>query len=501
MGKLTYKKVFSRYNVSLSDRLARKSFYYYKKIRSATSKLFPLSKKERIHFEDYNFEGRTSVEMPEGYNLLDNKIEDGYINLEYVDLFDYLPKENLSVFKKQLDKFVLKNRLFRYGGIYTKKEINRIDNIGKYYDNWHYTNLFTVELVHNSYIRKFSPMVSISLINLSSSYLVVMYRFCLSEEFNNQLNAIYKRKYDSFSEINRQINVPWFRFLKHGRAFYRGNDARARELYNYISLFKWKAFLELKHYFKIHFENNLLFPPIFETYSTNIRPSNSVEKLRFWDGIISGVSEDYSLKYNACVCWNYSHGEHEGMCLSAYFGGNYSNSSSLPEIALYSISQEYAVFLTADSFINIAKHDIAICNKKISSAINKSNASAILKLRVEVERKLYYSYRFVSEFSGNTINIDEIECFRSKFSKKSKTKSRFEWVSTLTHDTKNQIDELLKILNDAADYNNAKSSMILQMIMLLIAAISLFVAIVALLNSDLSAIIDIWNKIANSNTC
>lgn len=498
MGKLTYKKVFSRYNVSLSDKLARKFFYCYKKIRTATSKLFPLSKKERFQFEDHNFEDRASADMPNGYNLLENKIEDGYINLEYVDFFDYLPKENLSIFRKQLDKFVSKNKLFTFGGLYTQNDINRIESIGEYYDNCQYTNLFTVELIQNDYLKSFSPMISISLINLSASYLVVKYRFHLSEEFNNQLNALYKKKYNPYSEINRQVNVPWYKLLKHGRSLYRGIDARNKERYKFISLYKWKAFLEIKHYFKIYFEENLLFPPTFETYLTNIRPSKLDENRNFWEGIISGYYADYSIDYNSCVCWNYSHGEHEGMYLSSYFGGNYSDSNSTPEFAQYELSREYAVVLIADSFIDIAKRDISLCNKKISRAIKKSKASLILKVRVKVERKLYYTYRFISEFTGNTINFDDIECFRNKHYKKgSITKSQFNGVSHMTKNTKTQIDGLLKMLNDAADYSNAKSNRILQVVMLIIAAISLFVSIVALLNGNLDNIIDYWSKFFN----
>ena len=104
-----------------------------------------------------------------------------------------------------------------------------------------------------------------------------------------------------------------------------------------------------------------------ETYSTNIRPSNERRNLEFWDSISFDRVADYAPTYNACVCWDYKHGENEGIRLSAFCGGNYSRDDHLPEIAHHDISDIYGVYLTAATLEYVADRDIAICNKNQQS--------------------------------------------------------------------------------------------------------------------------------------
>ena len=78
------------------------------------------------------------------FNLLTKKPEDGFLSLEYIDFFDYLPKEDLDTFKKALRKFVRKNSITPYGSFRTAKDEDRIDNMGKYVDRQAFSNLETI---------------------------------------------------------------------------------------------------------------------------------------------------------------------------------------------------------------------------------------------------------------------------------------------------------------------------------------------------------------------
>lgn len=498
MRRLSYKKVFSKYTVSISDRLARLSYSLYKRIRIGLSKWFPLKEYEKYRFDEHDALDKPSSDMPLGYNYESKKDEEGFIYLKYIDFYDYLPKENISSFKKALQKFALKNKPARFGPYRTAKDHERIDNMGRYVDWRSFTNLHVVTLTHNVFLKEYAPQVAVSLMNLSSSFLVVKYRFYINQSFNERLKSIFQTKYSPYSEPSRSFDVSWYKPYKFGRAFCSGDNARAKERYMLISDLKWKAFRELRRYFTICFEKNRLFTPTFETYSTNIRPSTSNENRSFWSGIMTDLNPDYAPRYNACVCWDRDCEQHEGIKLSAYCGGKYSSTDYLPEIAEHDISDIYAVYMTASSIRRVAERDIAICNKQISKAIRNAKASSILRTRVDVEKTLYYSYRFISEFTGDTIDRSDVSEFKNQMFKDGSASERFlKGIPKSTSETKTQIDTLLKILNDAAEFVQQRANMKLQLFMMLVTILSLIVAVIALADFEVPDWKSIWETICN----
>ena len=109
----------------------------------------------------------------------------------------------------------------------------------------------------------------------------------------------------------------------------------------------------------------------------------------------------------------------------------------------------------------------------------------VLKVRVAVERKLYYCYRFISEFSGKSIDHDDVKAFRHQFYKKGSVSSKsLEGISKRIKETKVQIDNILKLLNDAAEYRSSESNIKLQWIMMIVTILSLFVALYSIKNGD-----------------
>lgn len=221
--------------------------------------------------------------------------------------------------------------------------------------------------------------------------------------------------------------------------------------------------------------------------------------VQFWDSISFDRAADYAPTYNACVCWEYKHSNNEGTRLAAFCGGNYTKDDHLPEIAHHDISDIYGVYLTASTLGIVSERDIAICNKKISKVIRKAKTSSVLKVRVAVERTLYYGYRFISEFSGKSIDYDDVKSFRHQFYKKGSISSRsLEGISKRTKETKTQIDNILKLLNDAAEYRSSESNIKLQWIMMVITILSLIVALCSINNSAvINEIKNLIEKIEN----
>ena len=365
MKKLSIWSVFSKYRLSFSDYLARWSYSVYRNVRLRLSRIFPLKEYEEHMLKDIRYREELSSVMPQGYNNREKKEEAGFLRLKYIDFFDYLPKEDLPRFKKEHNNFVRKNKLSRYGVYQTSKDRERLDFLERYVDWKYFSRLPTVEIKKNRSVSHYISYVATSIRNLSSSFLLVAYRFYITEEFNQELERICKSSYGPYSDVSRQFNIPWYNPKRFGRAMFTGDDARKKEYYQLLANLKWNAFVELRRTFTIHFAQDSLFPPTFQTFSTNIRPDNNRENRSFWDSVMLRPPIDDAPKFNACVCWDYDCGQNEGICLSAFFGGKYTESDFLPEIAEHDLSNAFSAYMTASSMRRIAERDIATCNRKL----------------------------------------------------------------------------------------------------------------------------------------
>ena len=124
-------------------------------------------------------------------------------------------------------------------------------------------------------------------------------------------------------------------------------------------------------------------------------------------------------------------------------------------------------------------------NKKISKALRCWSSLRLLRVRASVKRKLYYSYRFISEFSGNTIDESELDYFNNpNVESGSFTKSVITGIVSQTSTTKQHIDQLLCLLDDSTDYQATKSNLALQWVIMIVAILSFIVAGIALYRSS-----------------
>lgn len=483
--KLSYSKVFDRYTISFSDKLAELSYSLYKTLRLRVKRLFPLSEYEKYRFDDDSFLKKESADMPQGFDYIKKESVDGFVKLDYIDFYDYLPKEDLPKFIKELKKSVRRNKITPFGAFRSRENIDRIDNFGRYYDGQAFTHILSVCFCKNEKLQQSCSDISVSLRNLSATFLLVQYRIYITKDFNAKIEEVCKAKYFGYTTVYRRFNTPWYAVKKFGSSSHIGNNVRQEKIYTLVSQLKWEIFKEIRKTFSVRFWEDRIFAPTFETYSTNIRPSKEQRNLEFWDSISFDRVADYAPTYNACVCWDYKHGKNEGIRLAAFCGGNYSKDDYLPEIVHHDISDIYGVYLTAFTLEYVAERDIAICNKKISKVIRKAKTSSVLRVRVAVERKLYYCYRFILEFSGKSIDHDDAKAFRHQFYKKGSVSSRsLEGISKGIKETKVQIDNILKLLNDAAEYRSSESNIKLQRIMMIVTILSLFVALSSIINGN-----------------
>lgn len=498
MKKSSYKTVFTKYNVSVPKRLSRKTFSWYKQFRMRFQNRFPINEYENELFSDNNPLSDISSEMPKGFDYTSNMVAESFVDLKYLDVYDFLPKEEVGAFKKKLKHFAKRNKKPKFSPYRTEEDSNRIDEFERFMDGTAFTNLYQLEFSHNKFLLEKASKVSISIRNLSVSFACVRYRVYITEKFNKELNTLYKTNYEPSTDISRWYDTPWYKPRKFGKAYYDGDYTREKVVYERLSELKWVILIELRKYFRVFFDEVTLFPPVFETYSTNIRPNTNPTDTGFWKSIGLSDISDYSLSKNLCLGWSRDRSGSEGMCIFAVCGGKRYTGDDLPEIAEYYISDMFDTYLVAESMQRIANRDISICNKKISKEIRKGKSSRLLKVRTAVQKKLYYAYRFVSEFSGSTVEDNSFGDLRCPYKKQGSLSERM--INNTPHlitETKQQIDSVLQLLSNAAEYESSKQNMRLQWLMFIFTVLAFVVAAIALA-SDWNTIKDFIFKFIDS---
>ncbi len=481
--KLFYYQVFDRYVTSCSDKLAELSFSLYRYLRLRFEKIFPVPEYEKHYFYTDPFSAEEASKIPEGYDYIKHQAVDGSVALDYIDLYDYLPKEDLSKFIISIKKCVHRNRMSPGGSFCSREDLDRLAHLGTYCDGEAFSHILSIQLRKNKKLKNSCSNITISLRNVSATFLLVKYRIHVTETFNKTFSELCRENYSGYNTVYRRFNSPWYAPRSFGRSSHTGNNVRQEKRYQLISKLKWQILKELTKNFHVYFWKDGIFMPSFETYSTNIRPSKDRSNLEFWDSISFGHCTDYAPEYNACVCWDYENSKHEGSCLTAYCGGGYGGGDFLPEIARYDISDIYSVYLTASALGVLAEQNITKCSKRISKVIKNAKTSKALKLRVNLEQKIYYSYRFISEFSGNSIDYSDAKAFKHEFFKKGSMSSRnLQGISERIKDEKKQIDTILELLNNSVEYNSSRSNMKIQLGMMLITFLSLIIALLSVNN-------------------
>ena len=112
--KLKYQKVFSANRKNVHDKLVRKIFDFHLKLTEVLGNYAPVN--WRRTYEDCKFfvsyhskKSQVSTPIPSGYNRKENEWEEGKVELRFLDLYDFLPKENFQESKKKIFEYWKKN--------------------------------------------------------------------------------------------------------------------------------------------------------------------------------------------------------------------------------------------------------------------------------------------------------------------------------------------------------------------------------------------------------
>lgn len=462
--KLKYQKVFSANRKNVHDKLVRKIFDFHLKLTEVLGNYAPVN--WRRTYEDCKFfvsyhskKSQVSTPIPSGYNRKENEWEEGKVELRFLDLYDFLPKENFQESKKKIFEYWKKNGRSKFGNYMSAQEFENLDRLEDFTDSESFYNIITCPIVKNQKLKKFCQQISIEIISLSPSYLIIRYRFVMTNEFNNAFKDIMRINYHGHFDTVRSSQFDWRKPWRTPYTFYEGDDERRQKVYDFINDVKWTMYDEIQKNFGCYFGNEGKFPPSFETYQTNILPQRD-RNAAFWRSILIDTNfMEYSTELDMCIAWNFTSTK-EPMKIQAIQGENYNPFSS---VMLSEISNEYAEYLVARELNAVARDCMTKCNRDIGKELKKPKSRSILNTRLKVEKQLYYSRRFVVEFKSDLKGCRTTKRFKPAcmhrgtvtIASKSFTEQAFNSLDNTSKSTMEMIDNILKHFDAMAESNNA----------------------------------------------
>ena len=182
-----------------------------------------------------------------------------------------------------------------------------------------------------------------------------------------------------------------------------------------------------------------------------------------------------------CISWGFS-SRNEPRKIQALQGINGDSFG----IMMSEISSEYAVYLVAMELNEIARKWMTICNRAIGKELKKVKSKSILNTRLKIEKRLYYSRRFIVEFESDLKNCCTTKRFTpatlygegKSFKRKSFTAQKFNSVDSYTQKTAKMIDNVINHFDTVAESNNTYFNYKIAKFALWIAIFSLMLTII-----------------------
>ena len=463
MKPLLFKKVFNAYHLGCKNKLGHLVYHIYIIYLRIKERITSLSKVESFHLNQDKDYSDSSLPLPKN-----NDGQDAHVELYYLDFFDYCPKENINEFINQIKRVIANSPRTIYSS-QTDERIDSIKNLQNATDNYYMMNLKPIEVDKEEWFDSFS----LSIFNLSSSMISIKYSFNISDAFNDRLSEIINKNFSPDTSPLIHIQDKWFKPSSFGIRFLDGDYLKNKELYDLDSKLKWSCYKYLNKRFSLFFIHDGLFLPSFSVYYTDIDLADQSKESVDWIHCYFGFERDYSQDYDAMICVK----ERNQNAFSALIGGYTEEYNSDRSIVLNAIDENYVVPVVAET-ISALIHDLGIkYSKKIAKRIQYKLAGSLLKLRIKIEKTVYYPYRFISEFTGNNVMLDFINKLTCVPFPKIEAYSirRYSNVSNRIEQSKKEFDLVLKNLDDAVVYANYKNNNRIQFLMLFITVLSLLV--------------------------
>lgn len=431
----------------------------------------PVLKKENLKYKfmEFLFLKYIGTSIPDIQEENDNsahsevnfrgKCETPYFNLEFLHLFELIPKEQLNV--------VLEG-IFKFGS--REGDSNFLYNCDKsydYFEDYAPSSIEPVLIKKNSKLFPYVYKINFNLINVTESFLCLDVMITVNCDLKKCISDFIISNVKYKTSVTGFEGKRWFEFKKLQKTTCLGHIIKRKLLDEFIVDIKCKVASQLKKYIPIMILNSYKsIPPSVSCFKTNIDENicpefwNSVgvetdlcDYLKDYSGRISCESNDSNIKY-------------------IYNGTIYSDNK-----AIYINSYLY-YYLIINSVNKIIRKKLVEFSKNTYS-ISKKNIKYLLELKINIDLELFYYIRFINEYDSNDKECMEFVSLDKK--KQPMIEKYYKEMNRHTDNTKKLYDDIMKLYQLSADYRNARKNYEIENDALIVAIMSLIVAIMALI--------------------
>lgn len=438
----------------------------------------------------------------------DNSIPSGhFLNLEQIVTADLICRDDITNLQKGIRRLLKRHRAgdrFWTLPIESTEEIcSRINSMDSTLLSWYDGFRCGIFDFRGEKLENAIDYYSVSIKNLNASYLCVEFSIVLTEAKQKELQEMIRSDYHDRRGYAKSTLVS----PKNGGAFEAYNvcnydDAalKSDKIYEWISCLEWEFYEALKKYFPFLLHQQGIIPPRIEVFLTDIDYRDKHDSfwssvgVRSYDGQF--IDERHKMFFSCSLSGRYDRVESIGrlIYIAKDDGIEIGQFKSIKDYVYHHVkdyAREYFRFMFLEALSNRSAKVVVKYKQELDKIkLRKNKLKRLLKLRYKFEREIDYFIRYVSNNDWErSLEILHRDIYRNSDEKMkgftrpfyTSYKSWGEKAVSNASKLKQRIDTLQSefdskglVLQHLANYKNTSKTMILNVIMLVLAAATLF---------------------------
>ena len=453
---------------TLREIFMRHAFTIYKSFRLKLKRIVPLSSWQRHLWEQRSFIADSHKNCPTTWH----KDDAPNFELKSICFTELIPKESIPLLLKQLKRLQKRHGKFHFPPSLGASHLARNTIYG---DSSFHVPLDTFTLRENDKLSHFAQQINFRIIGLSSSFACLVITAHLSDKMTKRLSQYAVLNVEDKEYLSGYDELHWYHFAKLGRGTIAGLVHKKETINQVIQDTAWNILHPISKTIRsMHFSSNKQLPPYICMFDTNI--SGNANR-GFWSSI--GVHNhicDYGPDGSYCIAWR-------NEC--PFFIHNKAHNVSCLESALdISILKPHLPdMLAVDSLCRYAAAEVRTLLPQFTDHVlrAKKRLTKLLKLRTELDSKVYYSLRFLNEVKSYT-SADYSQYFNSIIRSGDNLYQRqiAENTNETADNTYKLYTEASELLKNRINFRNEVHNHRLQRFSILLSIFSLIVAILAI---------------------
>lgn len=485
---------------------AEKKIYGTAKFKMWLRSVLP-GRNRKFHRENYEYSFREENQ----FDHFRNGIPDGhFLELHEIVTSDLVFREDMESLKKGI-KRLLKvygggSRFLPFYSTSLKDTCAKIEKMDPTLTSWYEGLKCGVFEFHGKRLRETIDYYSVSIRNINTSFLSLEFRIHITDEKKRELENLINTNYHD----KKGFMIKSLSYKKNGGAresyshsFYSDDKLKADMIYEWISQVEWEFYEEIRKFIPILLHKSGIMPPRIELYYTDIDYRDNDRF--FWDSI--GISffqgqfidESQKMFFETSLSGRYEHSETDSrlMYIIKDDGIDIGQLKSVKDYAYHHMddfAKEYFKFLFLRVLTREAGAVVVKYKRRLDRIkLKKDKLRKLLKLRYQFERQMDAFARYAREdIWERSIRTLRYEIYQKSDAMIEMTRSP--WLITYKmfadgsqagannvnekmEALRKDFDDKREILQHLSDYKNASKSWGLNLIMLLIAAVTLFFVI------------------------